>query len=170
MDNKQKPTPALPIAFFFIFLGFLAILGMMIIFSDRIAVLNPTGYIGRQERDLIVTSTILMLIVVIPVFIMTLIILWKYRVGQPKAKYNPDSDHNVLAETLWWGFPFLIVFVLAVIAYNSSYALDPYRVLKSTDNKPMKIQVVALQWKWLFIYPEEQIATVNFFQIPKYSY
>ncbi len=71
----------------------------------------------------------------------------------------------LVAESIWWGLPFIIIVILSVITYRSCHELDPYRPIR-TGVKPIKIQVVALQWKWLFIYPEQQIASVNFVQFP----
>jgi cytochrome o ubiquinol oxidase subunit 2 len=130
-----------------------------------IAVLNPKGWIGMRQRDLLVTATLLMLVIVVPVFVLTCYIAWKYRASNKKAEYKPDWDNNHLFETIWWGFPFAIVLVLSIITWKSCHELDPYKPLVS-DVKPLKIQVVALDWKWLFIYPEQKIATVNFVQFP----
>lgn len=130
--------------------------------SGQIAVLNPKGIIALKQRNLIYTATVLMLIVVVPVFVLATYVVWKYRASKG-AKYTPDWDNSWLAECIWWGFPFLIVVALSVVAWKSSHELDPYKPL---EGERMTIQVVALQWKWLFIYPEEEIATVNFVQFP----
>lgn len=134
--------------------------------THDLAVLNPEGLVGEQQRDLIVIATVLCLLVIVPVFVMTFGIAWRYRASNTKAVYEPDWDHSRVYETIWWGVPIAIISVLAVITWQSSHTLDPYRALES-DVKPVRIQVVALQWKWLFIYPEEQIATVNYLQIPE---
>ena len=139
---------------------------IMYLFSGQVAVLDPKGWVALKQRDLLVTSTLLMLIVVIPVYILTFFIMWKYRASNKDAKYSPNWDQSLLAETIWWGIPCLIVLVLSIMTWKSSHALDPFKPLVS-NTKPVRIQVVALQWKWLFIYPEENIATVNFFQIPE---
>src|SRR5260221_84355 len=123
----------------------------------NVAVLNPRGSIGSQERSLIVTSTLLMLIVVIPVYLLTFGIVWKYREDNKAAKYTPDWDHHIGLEIAWWAIPGAIISVLAVITWHSSHSLDPFKPLAS-DKRPLTIQVVALQWKWLFIYPEQGIA------------
>jgi len=138
---------------------------LLYLFAIDIAVLNPKGMIAHKQRTLFIAATLLMLIIVIPVFILTIYISWKYREGNTKAKYTPDWDKNHLIESIWWGFPCVIVVVLSVLAWKSSHDLDPFKPI-DTDKKPLKIQVVALQWKWLFIYPEHNIATVNFFQVP----
>lgn len=141
-------------------------LGLIYYYSDDIAMLNPKGLIALLERDLMEIATVLMLIVVIPVFILTAAIAWEYRANNTKAKYTPDWDFNFTAEAIWWGFPFAIVIILSFVGWKSSHELDPHKPIQSIT-KPLKIQVVALQWKWLFLYPEHNIATVNFIQIPK---
>lgn len=147
---------------------FLAILatGAVYVSSHEIPVLNPMGKIGIKERDLIVTASLLMMIVVIPVLILTWIFAWKYRESNKDAKHTPDWEHNNLAEYCWWGVPFLIIVVLAFITWKSSYELNPFKPLQS-DVKPITIQAVALEWKWLFIYPEEGIATINYIEFPE---
>lgn len=136
------------------------------IFTHDIIVLNPKGMIGVKESDLIVTASLLMLIVVIPVFILTWAFAWKYREGNTKSRHDPDWEHNYIAEYCWWGVPLVIIIILGVITWKSSFELNPFKPLES-DVKPIKIQVVALQWKWLFIYPEQGIAAVNFVQFPE---
>jgi len=140
--------------------------GLLYKHYDQIAMLNPKGWVAEQQKDLMWLATWLMLLVVLPVFIMTGWIAWKYRASNPHAKYTPDWDNSYLAEAVWWGFPLLIVSVLSVVTYTSSHKLDPYKPLES-DTTPLKVQVVALQWKWLFIYPEQKIASVNLLQIPE---
>ncbi len=134
--------------------------------SVDVAVLNPKGLIALKEKNLFIAAIALMLIVVIPVLFMTFYFAWKYRADNPKAKYDPDFDHSMLAETIWWGFPFLIIIFLSVLTWKSSHELDPFKPIEAKA-KPMTIQVVALQWKWLFIYPEQNIASVNFVQFPE---
>lgn len=129
-----------------------------------ISVLNPKGQVGQDQRDLFVFTVILGAVVVIPVFLMTIFIAWRYREGNTKAKYTPDDDTNHLAETIWWGIPIVLIAILAVVTWNSTFKLDPYEHL--TDEPPMAVKVISLDWKWLFIYPEQDIATVNFVQFP----
>lgn len=143
-----------------------ASLGLVFLFRDQIALLNPKGLIAEKQSHLMLISTLLMLIVVIPVFLLTIYISIKYRAGNKKASYTPEWDHSYLAESVWWGFPCVIIAILSFIAWKSSHELDPYKPLES-DKKPLTIQVVALQWKWLFLYPEQKIATLNFIQFPK---
>lgn len=134
--------------------------------SSATAILNPKGAIAHHQRDLIITSTLLMLIIVIPVIIMTIAIAWRYREGNTKATYSPNWDFNAAIEIIWWALPCVIILILSALTWKSSHELDPYKPI-DTAKKPLVIQVVALQWKWLFIYPEQKIATVNFLQIPE---
>ena len=134
--------------------------------TRNVEVLNPKGLIGRKERDLIVTSALLMMIVVIPVFIFTIYFAYKYRESNEKARHEPDWEHNNIAELCWWGVPFIIIVILGVITWRTTHELNPFKPLES-EKKPIVIQAVALQWKWLFIYPEHGIATVNYIQFPE---
>ncbi|MGR3951655.1 MAG: ubiquinol oxidase subunit II [Chlamydia sp.] len=128
-------------------------------------VLNPKGIIALQEYNLLVNATLLMLLIVIPVLILTFAIAWRYR-AKAYATYRPDWDYNGWIELLWWGVPFIIIIILSIMTWRSSHSLDPFKELTG-ENKPLKIQVVALRWKWLFIYPEYHIATINYLQFPK---
>ena len=156
---------SLKIAFFLLVLFWVAAVALLVYFREGIAVLNPAGMIGEKQRDLLYVATWLMLIVVLPALFMTFIIAWKYRATNKKAKHAPNWDYNTLAELTWWGIPFLIIVILGAITWKSCHELDPFRPL-ALEKKPIKIQAVALQWKWLFIYPEQQIASVNFIQFP----
>ncbi|MBI3494425.1 ubiquinol oxidase subunit II [Candidatus Saccharibacteria bacterium] len=148
-------------------LALVVILAALLYFSNaNIDVLNPQGFIADKQRDLIVISVLLMLIVIIPVYIMLFTFGWKYRATNKKAKYTPNADSSVLAETIWWVVPIIIISILSVMIWTSSHDLDPSRPL-SSDKKPINIQVVALQWKWLFIYPDQKIATVNYVRFPE---
>jgi cytochrome o ubiquinol oxidase subunit 2 len=144
----------------------LIIIGMANYFHRHpMVVLNPAGVVAYKERNLIYVALALSTIVVIPVFILLFGFAWKYRESNHKAKYQPNWDHNRTAETIWWVMPVLLISVLGVIAWNSSHDLDPYKALVS-DKQPLQVQVVALDWKWLFIYPQQHIASVNFIQFP----
>jgi len=133
--------------------------------GDLIAFLFPKGQVATQERDLLLIIQVLMLLVVIPVYFLTFLFSWVYRAHNKKAKHTPDWDHHHVAEYIWWGLPFILILIIGILTCVRTYQLDPFRALPS-DKKPLTIQVVALQWKWLFIYPEENIATVNFVQFP----
>lgn len=143
----------------------LAILLLQHVGGD-IAVLNPKGLIAQKQRELMFTATGLMLIVVIPVFILLFVVAWKFRADNREAKYSPDWDHHRIIEFVWWSVPCVIIFVLGIVTWKNTHALDPFKPIDS-NVKPIRIQVIALDWKWLFIYPEEKIAAVNWVQFPQ---
>ena len=130
-----------------------------------IAMLNPHGIIAAKQRHLMLFTILLGMIVIIPVFIMAITIAWRYREGNQAARYTPEWSSHRLAEITWWGVPLIIISVLSVITWQSSHALDPSKHLQS-DAQPITIQVVALDWKWLFIYPDQAVASVNSFTFP----
>lgn len=134
----------------------------------HMSLLDPAGLVALREKRLLLTAVILMLIIVIPVIILTVVIAIRYRASNTKASYAPNWSHNTLLEAIWWGIPCAIILALAVITWISSHRLDPYTPLTAfgVDEQPMEIQVVALDWRWLFIYPNEKIATIDFVQIP----
>lgn len=135
-------------------------------YRDLIAVLFPKGIIGVEQRNLLFIIQAIMLLVIIPVYIFTFIFSWKYSAKNPKGTYDPDLVDSHVAEIFWWGIPLVLTCVIAVLTWVKTYELDPFKPIES-DRKPLRIQVVALQWKWLFIYPEDGVASVNFFQFPK---
>lgn len=131
-----------------------------------IDILQPQGEVANKQRDLILFTLGLALIIILPVFFMLFFFAWKYREDNHQARYMPDWDGNKWLEIVWWGIPCVIIAILSVITWQSSHDLDPYKPLVS-DVKPVKVQVVAMQWKWLFIYPEYGIATTNDLRFPE---
>ncbi|MEI2417553.1 ubiquinol oxidase subunit II [Orrella sp. JC864] len=134
-------------------------------------VMSPSGDVAIQQRDLILYSTYLMLIVIVPVIILTLLFAWRYRANSARAQkeYAPDWDHSTLLELVIWAIPLLIIIALGALTWTSTHLLDPYRPLDRIDaqrpvqegTEPLVVEVVALDWKWLFLYPEQGIAVVN---------
>lgn len=150
-------------------LALLALLGVYLR-SHSIPVLHPAGVVGQKERSLLIVGVLLSAIVVLPTFALTIFIALRYRENNPrrsskKIKYEPDFDHSRLYETIWWGIPIIIIGVLSVVAWNSAHSLDPYKKLAS-NKQQLVVQVVALDWKWLFVYPEQHVASVNLAEIP----
>lgn len=123
-------------------------------------VLDPKGQVGVDEKYLIIISTLLMLLVVIPVIVMTLYFAWKYREGREHEIYAPKWAHSGKIETIIWLVPVAIIVILGAITWRSTHALDPYKPL-AHERDPLTVQVVSLNWKWLFIYPEQGVASVN---------
>lgn len=137
---------------------------IFVLSSDTSLVTHPKGPIARSESHLISIVYILAAIIVIPTFIALLHTVWKYRSNR-QAKYEPEKEHGILGELLPWIFPIVIIGILAPITWHMTHKLDPYKPIQS-NAKPLTIQVMALDWKWLFIYPELGIATVNLMQFP----
>jgi len=128
-------------------------------------VLTPKGDVGAHEKSLILIALGLMAIVAIPVIAMTLWFAWRYRSTNKKATYAPNWSHSTKIEVVVWTIPAIIIAILAVITWTSSHALDPYKPLES-DAKPVTVQVVSMDWKWLFVYPEYGVASVNELAFP----
>jgi cytochrome o ubiquinol oxidase subunit II len=128
-------------------------------------ILDPKGSVGVAEKQLIATSTWAMLIVVIPVIVLTLWFAYHYRATNRSATYAPKWSHSTAIEVVVWTVPTLIILFLGVLTWNTSHELDPYKPIES-NVKPITVDVVALDWKWLFIYPDLGIATVNQLALP----
>ena len=133
--------------------------------SSNMVLFDSKGVIGEAQSSLIITSVLLMAIIIVPVLFMTIYFPYKYRHSNKKAEYAPEWEHSTKIEIIVWTVPCLIVLALGWITYQTSYSLDPRKEIVS-DKEPLIIQVVAMNWKWLFIYPEQQIATVNEIALP----
>jgi cytochrome o ubiquinol oxidase subunit II len=128
-------------------------------------VLDPQGPVAAAERLILINATAIMLVVVVPVIVLTLAFAWWYRASNTRARYQPDWSYSGHVELVTWAVPSMIVILLASVAWIGSHELDPARPLAS-DARPVRIEVVSLDWKWLFIYPEQRVATVNQVVIP----
>ncbi|WP_116367495.1 ubiquinol oxidase subunit II [Parahaliea mediterranea] len=132
-------------------------------------VMSPSGDVAAQQADLILWSTYLMLIIIVPVILLTLLFAWRYRSSNKNATYKPDWDHSTKLELVIWAAPLAIIIALGALTWVSTHKLDPYRPLDRVDEgvpvpegtQPLVVEVVAMDWKWLFFYPEQGIATVN---------
>lgn len=147
-------------------LGWLSLVaGAFLLSGCDSALLDPKGQIGLEQRSLILTAIGLMLIVVIPAIAMAIGFAWKYRASNKDAKYSPNWSHSNKVEAVVWTIPILIVIFLAVLTWKTTHSLEPSRPLVS-ETKPVTIEVIAMDWKWFFIYPEQGIATVNEIAFP----
>ncbi|MET0308966.1 MAG: ubiquinol oxidase subunit II [Sphingomonas sp.] len=149
---------------------FLAAAGALTLLGGcDMVVMNPMGDIALQQRDLVIIATVLMLLIVVPVIALVALVAWRYRASNTEAHYEPDWDHSTMLELVIWSAPLLIIICLGAITWTGTHLLDPYRPLErvaagrpvAAGTKPLEVQVVSLDWKWLFIYPEYGIATVN---------
>ena len=128
-------------------------------------VLDPAGPVAAGERTILLNSLAIMLAIIVPTIIATLAFAWWFRAGNTKAKYRPDWTYSGQIELLVWSIPLLAVIFLAGIGWVSAHALEPSRPLAGRE-PPINVQVVALDWKWLFIYPDQGVASVNRLVIP----
>jgi cytochrome o ubiquinol oxidase subunit II len=128
-------------------------------------VLDPHGPIAGAERLILINATGIMLVVAVPVIAMTLLFAWWFRAGNARASYRPEWSYSGQIELVVWAIPAMVVILLAAVGWTGSHELDPARRLSSSA-RPLPIQVVSLDWKWLFIYPGQRIATVNQLFIP----
>ncbi len=140
-----------PVLFLLLFSGIVLLIFLImqplevITFLDYIAILAPKGYIGIEERNLLLILQAIMLLIVIPVYFFTFIFSWKYSATNKKAKYDPDLIDNKVAEYFWWGIPTVLIIIISILTYIKTDQLDPYKPIPS-DKKQKTIQVIALQW------------------------
>jgi len=152
----------------------LLLFGVALLSACQRAVLNPAGEVARKQRDIIYISTGLMLLIIVPVMILIIVFAWRYRKGS-SGTYDPHFDHSAALELVIWSAPLLIIIMLGALTWSSTHLLDPFRPLdrpaaaQDADapvEQPLQVQVVSMDWKWLFIYPEQGIATVNDLVLP----
>ena len=128
-------------------------------------VLDPKGPVAAAERLIMLNSTGIMLAIVIPTILATLGTAFWFRASNERARYMPDFEYSGRLEMLVWSIPIMTVLLVGGVAWVGSYDLDPPKPIASAV-KPVRVQVVALHWKWLFIYPDEGIASVNHLTVP----
>jgi cytochrome o ubiquinol oxidase subunit II len=163
--NKKGSSNGLPL-----WLIILPIIDFILLFrylthNKNLALFNPMGFISNEQFKLMAFTIIVLLIIGIPALFLTYFFAWRYRESSHKAKYNPDTRHGKFFVFSLWAIPTAFMIVLAVVMWSATHRLAPQKSIVSSA-KPITVQVVALRWKWLFIYPEQKIATVNFLQIP----
>jgi len=127
--------------------------------------LEPYGPVAASQRQLFFEIIGWMMIVVVPVFVLVPLFAWRYRRKNTASQYRPDWTFSTPIEFVVWGVPVAIVAILAVVILSKETQLDPYAAMPSRE-PPLEVQVVGLDWKWLFIYPREQIATVGTLGLP----
>lgn len=143
-----------------------SLLPLLLTGCSKLLILNSKGPIGQEETLLIYKSIAAMLIVIVPVFIMTYLFVKRYRASNDDAEYDPDFVHSTAVEVVIWTVPILIVTFLSYLVWVKTYELDPYKPIAS-EHEPLNIQVISLDWNWLFIYPDHDIAMINELVIPE---
>lgn len=144
----------------------LAALIAILMYGKNIAILNPKGAIASEQLSLLIVTSIVLFGVAVPTVLLLYFMAWKYRESNPKAKRNPDARHGKFFVFSIWAIPTIVMLALLPVMYLSTHKLEPRKAIAS-DKKPITIQVVSLRWKWVFLYPDQQVATVNFLQIPE---
>ncbi len=142
-----------------------ALLGSIGLTGCNWALLNPKGPIGEANKTILIDSVAIMLAIVIPTIVATLAVAWWYRSSNARARYLPDWEYSGQLELIVWAIPLLTIMLLGGVAWVGSHDLDPAVPLPSKE-EPLNVQVVSLDWKWLFIYPDQHVASVNRLVIP----
>jgi cytochrome o ubiquinol oxidase subunit 2 len=144
---------------------FAAILTLLLLTSCEKGVLNPQGAVGEAELQILIDSMAIMLAIVIPTIAATLAFAWWFRASNKRAEYLPEWTYSGRIELIVWGIPLLTIMLLGGVTWIASHQLDPAEPLVS-DNEALEVQVVSLDWKWLFIYPDQHVASVNQLTVP----
>lgn len=143
----------------------LALLVKVLLHGHNVALFNPKGMIAHEQLNLAIRTVSIMLVIAIPALSLFFFTAWKYRESNSKATHDPDARHGKLLVASIWLIPSIFAVVLASIMWPATHRLAPQKTI-AADAKPLTIQVISLRWKWLFVYPQQKIATVNFVQIP----
>lgn len=166
--QAKKRVHQSPARLAFLIVSGLIILGLAILIVTRgntLALLQPAGTIANQQTGLLFFTVGLGMFVLVPVFVLLFSFAIRYRAGHNHS-YTPEVEGNRVIETLWWLIPILIITVLSVVTWKTTHDLDPLRPLVSTT-KPLTVQVVSMQWRWLFLYPDLEVASINELRIPE---
>ena len=168
MTPKHKNSQSLAKTLGLFFAGltaFASLLGFLLK-DQNIAILHSKGLIASQQRSIILYALAVSLLIAVPTVLLLYFTAWRYRESHATAKYHPAAKNGKLFNFTIWALPTLFVVILAVALVPATHKLQPNKAL-AAEAKPITIQVMAMRWKWLFIYPDQNIATVNFVQIPK---
>jgi cytochrome o ubiquinol oxidase subunit 2 len=141
------------------------LLSVIVLAGCQPAVLDPKGAVGIAQRTILIDSVAIMLAIVIPTILAIAAFGWWFRASNTKARYLPNFAYSGRIEMVTWAIPMLVIFLLGGVAWIGSHDLDPARPLAS-DAEPLEIQVVSLDWKWLFIYPGQGVGAVNQLVVP----
>lgn len=168
MTEKHKNSPNLASTLVWLVVGFggFGLLLSLLLRGKNVAILNSKGLIASQQRSLILYALAVILLIAVPTVLLLYFTAWRYRESHGTATYHPEAKSSKLFNVTIWALPALFVVILAVALIPATHNLQPNKAL-AAGAKPITIQVMAMRWKWLFIYPDQNIATVNFVQIPK---
>ncbi|HET7556834.1 MAG TPA: ubiquinol oxidase subunit II, partial [Rhodanobacteraceae bacterium] len=147
----------------------LLLLPLLLLGGCSLVLLDPSGDVARQQSDIMIITTVITWLIIVPVMVAIGVVAWRYRASNRKAKYDPDWDHSPQLELVVWAVPLLIIISVGAVSWIGTHQTDPYRPLDRIaagqpvppDVKPLEVDVISLRWKWLFLYPQYGIATVN---------
>lgn len=164
MHSVMKGLSKILVVIFLIIDAILAI--SILVAGKNLQILNPQGLIAFQERNLFYLAVTLMLFGAVPVFILAFFVAARYHADNKKAAYRPEWDHHTGLQIFFWGFLIVIISILSVLVWVSAHQLDPHKAIEP-DKKPFVVQVFALRYKWLFVYPTLGVASLNYLVIPE---
>lgn len=139
---------------------------VIVLANENALVVHPKGAIAHNELQLIITNILLMLLIILPTYILLFWVVWYYCIKPKHSEYDPNYSVGPVGELMMWLLPSIVVAIMAIVTWDATHKLDPYKPIES-DAKPLVVQVVAMDWKWLFIYPDLGIAALNYFHIPE---
>lgn len=147
----------------------LLLLPLLLLGGCSLVLLDPSGDVARQQSDIMIVTTVITWLIIVPVMVAIGIVAWRYRASNRKAKYDPDWDHSPQLELVVWAVPLLIIISVGAVSWIGTHQTDPYRPLDRiaagtpvpADARPLEVDVISLRWKWLFLYPQYGVASVN---------
>ncbi len=163
--HKNKRSQEKPVRLLLLGLAGLGVLIMMLLQGTDITLFSPKGLIAGEEHRLTLLIVAVLLVIAVPTLSLLYFFAWKYRESNEKATYDDHTRHGNFFVFSVWAIPTVFMLVLASIMWPAAHKLAPKMAI-AANAKPITIQVVAMRWKWLFIYPEQNIATINFVQVP----
>lgn len=163
--HKNKRTQSNHVALILLGLAGLGLSITMLLQGVNVALFDPKGLVAREQHNLMLVTVVLLLAIAVPTLAVFYFFAWKYRESNEKARHNPDAQHGKFFVFSLWAIPTVFMLALASVMWPATHKLTPKQAIASSVH-PITIQVVAMRWKWLFIYPEQNIATVNFVQLP----
>src|SRR5690348_16942266 len=145
------------------------LLPLLLLGGCNLVLLTPSGDVARQQSDIMIITTVIIALIIVPVMIAIAVVAWRYRASNKEAKYDPHWDHSPQLELWGWARTLLVIIAVGAMSWIGAHQTDPYRALDRigsgrpvpADVKPLEVEVVSLRWKWLFLYPQYGIATVN---------
>jgi cytochrome o ubiquinol oxidase subunit 2 len=156
----------------------LLLLPLLLLGGCSLVLLDPSGDVARQQSDIMIVTTVITWLIIVPVMVAIGVVAWRYRASNRQARYDPDWDHSPQLELVVWAVPLLIIISVGAVSWIGTHQTDPYRPLDRiaagtpvpADARPLEVDVISLRWKWLFLYPQYGVASVNELAAPVHYY